>query len=134
MTQEIKTAIKARFSKSAFFNLLGCEIKELEEGKSVISLIPKPELLQSAGLLHGGVSASLCDISVAAALSTLIGAEGQMVTIEMKINYLKAVVDTEVFACCEIIKKGRKTAVGDVIVIDAEGNKYAACLATYAIL
>lgn len=133
ITEQDKQAIKKRFSKSNFFNLLNLEIKELEYGKAVIAVKPQENLQQSVGLLHGGVTATLCDTAVAVALITMLPVDADIVTIEIKINYLKAVQGKEIFACAEIIKKGNKIAVGDVIVIDDKGEHYAAALSTYAI-
>ena len=134
VSEEKKAAIVERFLKSPFFRLLQLEIKELEKGRAVLAVKPREDLRQSVGLLHGGVIAALCDVSVAAALFTLVPDNQDVVTVEIKVNYLKAVNDEEIFACAEIIRQGKSIAVGDVAVIDKNGEHYAAALSTYAIL
>ncbi len=133
LSQDTKDAIKKRFAGSPFFNLLNMEIKELEKGKAVVSVKPEKDFLQTASILHGGVTATLCDTAVAVALLTVIPVDSDITTIEIKVNYLKPVVDQEVFACAEIIKAGKSVAVSDVSVIDKNGEYYAAALSTYAI-
>jgi acyl-CoA thioesterase len=134
LTEEKKQAIKDRFAGSAFFNLLKLEIKELEKGKAVVSVKPRKELLQTGHILHGGVTATVCDTSVAVALVTLLDTNADIVTLDLKLNYLKPIVDEEVFACAEVIKCGKRIAVADVSLIDKKGQYYAAAISTYAIL
>lgn len=134
ISTEVQEQIRKRFSKSPFFNLLKMEIKDLEKGKAVVAVKPQEQLLQSAGLMHGGVIATLCDVAVAVAVVTLTEPHANLVTVELKVNYLKPVKDNEIYACAEIIKKGKKIVVSDVLVIDKYGERYAAALATYALL
>ena len=51
-----------------FFKLIGLEILDLAPGRSSTQITWRPDLQQPAGLLHGGVIASLIDTGTAYAL------------------------------------------------------------------
>lgn len=48
-------------SESPFLELLGTEVEEWRDGYARISLIIRPEHLNRAGVIHGGVLATLLD-------------------------------------------------------------------------
>jgi uncharacterized protein (TIGR00369 family) len=82
---------------SPFENLIGMEIIEKSQGKSIISIRKKDELTNFLGIIHGGVLASICDTAAVQALMTL-APEGPYLTAELAIKYKKPAQSNEIFA------------------------------------
>jgi len=128
----IEAKIREQFPRYPFPAFLGIKIEELDFGHARLSLPIKDELTQGMGYIHGGAITSLCDTSVAAAIFTMLDDDEQILTIELKINFL-APAAGDIYAQAKILHKGRKTAVGEVDVSDLSGALIAKALVTYYI-
>ena len=124
--------IRAKFPQYPFPAHLGIEIISLETGRARLSLRHRLELTQGMGYIHGGAITSLCDTAVAVAIFTMLEKGEQIVTIELKVNFL-APADSDIIAEAKILHKGRKTAVGEVDVTGKGGILVAKALVTYYI-
>ena len=100
---------------SAFSQLLGCRLQRLEAGVAEMTLALEPHLRNRGGKLHGGAIFSLVDTAMGLACSSAHGFDQQSVTLECKINYLRAVGDGEVLCIARVLHAGRRT-----LVVDAE--------------
>ena len=121
--------IPAGLTQSAFSELLGCRVVQLDEGLAHVALSLEPQLRNRGGKLHGGALFSLVDISMGLACSSAHGFDQQSVTIECKINYIRAVSEGEVLCIAKVIHPGRRTLVveadvmqGDKLVAKAQGT------------
>ena len=129
-----KALLKKAQTVHPFWNLLGMELTAVRKGWAVIRLPFDKKLTQADGIGHGGAVFSAGDAAVAMALIGLIERNETMVTIEMKINYLKPFVDSVLLAEASIVQKGSRTALGEVDVMTENGDKIAKGLATYMII
>ncbi|MDE1168544.1 MAG: PaaI family thioesterase [Pseudomonas sp.] len=102
---------------SNFTKLLGAQLVRLGEGVAEVRLALAPELRNRGGKLHGGAMFSLVDIAMGLACSSAHGFDQQSVTIECKINYLRAVSEGEVLCIAKVIHAGRRTLVVDAEVL-----------------
>ena len=116
-------------TQSAFSELIGCRVQSVQDGIAQVALSLEPQLRNRGGKLHGGVLFSLVDISMGLACSSAHGFDQQSVTIECKINYIRAVSDGEVLCIAKVIHPGRRTLVveadvlqGDKLVAKAQGT------------
>ncbi|WP_263261776.1 PaaI family thioesterase [Pseudomonas sp. RIT-PI-S] len=116
--------IPADVAQSAFSQLLGCKVVRLDEGAAEVALALTPPLRNRGGVLHGGALFSLVDIAMGLACSTSHGFDKQSVTLECKINYLRAVADGEVSCVAKVIHAGRRTLVVEAEVM--QGSKMVA--------
>ena len=75
-----------------FVEALGLELKSFANGAAEIALTPRPEHLNSWGVLHGGVTMTLLDVAMAhAARAVNDGAPPEprgVVTVEMKASFM----------------------------------------------
>lgn len=69
--------------------------------------------LQHDGIVHGGVIATLADLGIAMAAHTLVADGDRVVTVEFKINYLRAVIGDSVRCRAEVIRPGRTVTVSE---------------------
>lgn len=114
---------------SAFSHLLGSELTRLDDGAAEVRLALKPELRNRAGKLHGGAIFSLVDIAMGLACSSAHGFDRASVTVECKINYMRAIDAGEVLCQAKVIHHGSRTLVveaevrqGDALVARAQGT------------
>ena len=90
--------------------------------------------MNGAGVVHGGVAATVADSAMGIALWRHLERKYNIATIEMKINYLRPIVEGTIVAPAHLIKTGKRVCVGRVDVFDGEKNAIAVALLTYAIL
>lgn len=114
---------------SAFSRLLGCRPLRVEGGAAEVLLPLTAELRNRAGKLHGGAIFSLVDIAMGLACSSAHGFALKSVTVECKINYMRAIDDGEVLCHARVIHHGSRTLVleaevrqGEALVARAQGT------------
>jgi uncharacterized protein (TIGR00369 family) len=71
-----------------FGKLLGIQMIEHGNGRAVLEVALRPELLNSAGVAHGGVTMTILDIAMSVAARTADPKGKFAVTIEMKTSFL----------------------------------------------
>ncbi len=126
--------IKKMKTTVPFWKLLGMEVVDVKKGWAIVKLPYADKLAQPDGVAHGGAIFSPADAAVAVALLGLIDKSETLLTIEMKINYIKAIREGDIIAEAKIVHRGSKTAIGDVEVRNSQGDLIAKCLATYMII
>ncbi|GAB4522558.1 MAG: hotdog fold thioesterase [Anaerolineae bacterium] len=116
--------------------LLGMDIAEVEEGCVVFSAIPGEYLYNPIGTVHGGFVATICDSVMGCAVHSTLPAGTGYTTLEIKINYLRAITIQTGRVYCEgkVIHAGRRVAVAESRVTDANGKLYGYGSTTCAIL
>ena len=76
------------------------------------------------GFVHGGALFSLIDTALGQASHSLFGGEAGSMTLECKINYIRAVSDGEVICHAKVLNAGRKVHVLEARVL--QGDKLVA--------
>jgi uncharacterized protein (TIGR00369 family) len=115
LTPALEDSIRARLAANPFIKFTGIEVPQLGRGYARFVLPFKPELANSIGLMQGGVIAALADEAVAFALYSLAKEGESFNTVEMKINFLGAVLPgpEPVVAEARIAKRGRTISLGE---------------------
>jgi uncharacterized protein (TIGR00369 family) len=131
ITPEREKAIREKFEINHFPRMLGIEIDTLEPGRARLSVEVRRDLLQLAGVMHGGAIASLIDTAVAFAIVTVSEPEDRFTTVEMKVNYLSAIREGRAVAEARLLRDGRRIVVADCDVFDHKGRLAAKGLLTY---
>ena len=107
----------------------------IEPGRCMLSLPFKDSLAQQHGYFHGGIIASLADVSGGYAAFSLLNPEQTNVTVEFKLNYLAPGIGDRLEAEAQVVKPGRTLTICqvDIRTISADGteNRCATALATY---
>ncbi|TDI45568.1 MAG: PaaI family thioesterase [Acidobacteria bacterium] len=104
---------------------------DAEAGTVTLALPFKRDLCRSskAPEIHGGVTAALIDIAGDYALAIRLG--NGVPTIDLRIDYLRMAVETELIATARVVKMGRTLGIVDVEVQDKDGRLIAIGRATY---
>jgi len=109
------------FSSIPFAEHLGIEVTHAEDGVAEGRLRMTDEISSNPNrhIAHGGATFALADTVGGAALVSLVGVPTP--TIDMRIDYLKPVID-DIEAHAEVARKGNTSAVVDIDVTqDGEG-------------
>lgn len=117
-----------------FWALLGMTLVDVKKGWAMVRLPFEKKLTQADGIAHGGSIFAAADAAVGVALLGMIERSETIVTLEMKINYLKPFVRSALLAEAKIVQKGARTALGEVTATTEAGDLIAKGSATYMIL
>lgn len=94
-----------------------------------------PEYLNSNGVLHGGVTASIADEAAWHAIENRFGyGVRNSTTTELKVNYLRPLGGEKVIARAYLVRAGKTLCVSRVDIFDTESNLAAIAIVTYMLL
>lgn len=116
--------------------LLGMRFDELEHGRVVISVQTRPDFANPLGIVHGGIAATLLDSVASCAVHTTLPAGVSYTTLELKVNYVRAVQTSgeTLTATGTVIHAGRRVATAEGRVVDDRDRLIAHATTTCLIL
>ncbi len=117
-----------------FFRLMGIDPVSFGQGEAELSMQVRPDMLNGAGWLQGGIFTALCDEAMALALFTALEDGTRIATISESTSYLQGVRDGKVVARGKVIRKGRQVAFTDGFVSDEGGKTLSRTQASFMIL
>ena len=101
-------AVQEMVHASPYPALIGMKIASLEIDRCRIELALRRDHLQPFGIVHGGVIATLIDTATFWAAFMRLPDDAGLVNVDLKLNYLKAVVDGNLRAEGECLRAGRQ--------------------------
>lgn len=122
MTEPIFDKINELIERQGFLKLIGIKLEEASPGRVVISVERSEKLLQQQGLLHGGLIATLADVSAGLAAITTMPDGREGLTVELKISYMRPVVAEKIFATGMVIKSGKTFTFVESEITDGSGK------------
>jgi len=109
-------------SQDAYSQWLGIEVLEVEKGRCKVGMTIRPEMLNSMGKAHGGISYSLADTAFGFSANT----HGKYaVSIETSINHIEALEEGD-YLTAEAVTDIVKTKIGFNIVEVKRGEQIVA--------
>jgi acyl-CoA thioesterase len=121
-------------TRHAFNRLIGFELVRVHRDGLTIQCQVRPDLLNSAGNVHGGVTASLADVAVGSALQHHFGGARRFTTVELKINYFRPVTEGRLRARSRLVRIGSRICVGQVDISDGHRRSVGLAIVTYMLL
>lgn len=125
MKAEVLARVKRQIKQAPFPAHLGLSLRKVEPGRVVVRMPNRSEFRQYRGVTHGGALASLIDTAATFATNTLISADQDSVTIELKVNFLAAGTGRYIEADARVLHHGRTTSVSTVEALRADGVRCA---------
>jgi acyl-CoA thioesterase len=117
-----------------FNELLGIQVTARHDDGVTIECAVRPELMNFAGVIHGGATATIADAAMGIGLIHVLGKGSRVTTVEMKINYLRPVTEGKVVARSYLLRQGKSLCIGRVDLHDNEQKLVGVALMTYMIL
>jgi uncharacterized protein (TIGR00369 family) len=116
-----------------FLTFMGIRQEEIKEGYARFRMALRPEYLQGAGLVQGGVLVALADETIAHAIMSLLKGNEGLTTVELKSNFLAPVKKGVLTAEATVFKKGKFIIIGDCLLKDNQDRVVLRCTATFLI-
>lgn len=120
---DFKKRIEKHLIKQEFMHHIGFKLDLIEAGKVEGRMELSKIHLQQAGLVHGGVIATVADIVAGFSAYTLVGIDEKVVTGELKISYLRPAKGGVLWAKGWVLKQGRKINFCEAEVYVLNGNE-----------
>lgn len=115
----------------AFFKLIGLRVVDIGPGYSRTEVEYRNDLCQPAGIMHGGIVATLIDTGIAQALlmtdafRKVAERGGSMVSVDLRIKYFRPVSSGIVTCESRIPRLGRHIIHGESTVTNEAGKEVA---------
>jgi uncharacterized protein (TIGR00369 family) len=116
-----------------FYTHLGLILKEFGDGRCVTSLPYARHFGNSRGEVHGGIAASVLDITMSQALRSDIDGTVGIATISLNVSYLAPALGV---LTCEgkVVRRGRSVAFVEGVLKGDNGESAARAVGTFRIL
>jgi uncharacterized protein (TIGR00369 family) len=113
---------------------LGIEIDYLSEEKAVLALPLRKHFLQGAGVVGGGILATLADEAMGHVVAANLNNDQTAATVEMNVRYLESVVSGTIRAQASVIKKGRSIIFLESDIVNEAGEVVAKASGSFLIM
>lgn len=107
--------LRAVFRAAPFIAHLGMELESVSAGQCRTSLRVEQHHLQQNGVVHAGVLATMADHTAGAAAWSVLPAGARPLTVEFKINLLRAASGPTLQCDSRVLKAGRA-----IVVVESE--------------
>ena len=108
---EISSRITQSFERQSFMKTIGAQLDLVDDGKVIISVKLKRNMLQQHGFGHAGITFSIGDSAAGYAALTKIGENQEVLTSEMKIHLLSPADGRILKAIGSVLKRGKRLLV-----------------------
>lgn len=124
MTPEKKQLMTSSFERSETLKFYKAELLDVKTDFVSIK-IPKMEMMtRKAGMFNGAMIASLVDVSSGYAAVSHYEQDCYVVTVELKVNYLRPAIGDALVSKSYVVKGGSKISVirTEIYVVDENGS------------
>jgi uncharacterized protein (TIGR00369 family) len=107
----IRVRIEESFAAQSLMETLGARLADITPGRIVIEAPILPGSLQQQGFGHAGLTFSIGDSAAGYSALSLMPADQEVLTVEMKINLLAPAAGDFLRATGRVVKAGRRLSV-----------------------
>jgi uncharacterized protein (TIGR00369 family) len=117
-------SLEGRLPAPPIAKVLGFKVAEVERGRVLFTYMPVFDHYNPLGTVHGGIAATLLDSVMGCAVHTTLAAGIGFTTLEIKVNYVRAMTDKTgpVDVEGKVINVGRRVATAEGRLLDQEGR------------
>jgi len=110
--------------------LLRIKPVEIGTGQALLEMAAGPEHHNAMGTVHGGIFCDLADVAIGVAFASVLKSGETFTSVDLHMNYFRAVHKSQLFAAAKIIRRGRSTGYGECEITDVEGKLVAKAIST----
>ena len=114
--------------------LIGFELVEVGEGRSVVTLETGPQHTNPMGTTHGGILCDIADSAMGIAFHSTLSPGESFTTVELKINFFRPVWKAQLRAEGKVVRRGRTVGYVECEVSDENGRAIAKASSTCLVL
>ena len=108
---DLQKRIEASFAQQGLMRVIEARIAEVKPGRCTIEAPFRKTLTQQHGFLHAGVLTTLADNACGYATLSLLPPGQEVLTAELKVNFLRPARGVLALARAEVLKPGRTLTV-----------------------
>ena len=116
------------------FNYLGVIVEHISPEKAVLRLPLRHEFIQGAGVVAGGIFATIADEAMAHVVLANLDEGQSTATIEMNLRFLRPIKEGEIRAVARIIKRGWRIITIAADIRDEENSLLADAGASFIVV
>jgi uncharacterized protein (TIGR00369 family) len=134
---EVNEAIRdGSLPEPTLSRVLGIRCVAVSDGEVSAELMPREDLENLGGIVHGGVLAALLDTVMGAALQTRLSAAQKFATIDLKVTYLRPLSQASgvLRGTGRVINAGRRVAYVEGEIRDSSGALAVHAVGNFALL
>jgi uncharacterized protein (TIGR00369 family) len=110
--------------------LIGFEVKEIADGRAVVTLAAGSQHANPMGTLHGGVLCDIADASMGMAFASTLAPGESFIIIELKINFFRPVWEARLRAEGKVVRRASTIGYIECEVTDEGGRLVAKASST----
>jgi uncharacterized protein (TIGR00369 family) len=132
-----KLAANPRFNATAapsIAKLIGFQLAAFGGGEATVELNSGPQHYNPMGTVHGGVLCDIADAAMGIAFASTLEADQSFTTLELKINFLRPVWQSNLQAKAHVASRGKTVGLVECDVIDENGRLMARASSTCLVL
>jgi uncharacterized protein (TIGR00369 family) len=122
MEPAVLDEIQRIFRAARFISDLGIELESVGDGECVTTLAIEDRHLQQDGYVHAGVHATIADHTAGVAAATMLRKHQLVLSVEFKINLLRAAKGERLVCRAEVLKPGKRFSVVESEVSCVDGG------------
>ena len=130
MLENARRIIAGESPASPSGQLIGSRLTAIEPGRAQIELDTDSRHFNPMGTVHGGILCEIADSSMGLAFASTLGEGESFTTLELKINFLRAVRIAHLIASGIVVSRGTTVGLAECEVRDAEGRLVAKASST----
>jgi len=114
--------VETIFNRANFLRDLGVRLVDMGPGWALTELDVQERHLQQNGFVHAGVQATMADHTAGCAAASLIGADEYVLTVEFKVNFLRAANGNLLRCRSTVLRPGKTLSVCESEVLANAGS------------
>jgi uncharacterized protein (TIGR00369 family) len=130
MLEHAQKMLRGEVPPPPIARLLGLVPKSIEPGRVVFQIDTDARFHNPMGTLHGGIYCDLADAAMGYAYAATLAEGETFTTVELKINFFRAVRQGKLIADARVIKAGSTLGYVECDVTDESGNLMARAAST----
>jgi uncharacterized protein (TIGR00369 family) len=130
MLEQGQELVRGKSTPPPIARLLGFVMKSVEPGHAVFEMEVDERHHNPMGTLHGGVYCDLADAAMGYAYAATLGEGESFTTVELRINYLRAIRMATLTAEARVVKAGSTLGYVECDVKDRTGKLIARAAST----
>ena len=134
MVDGMERMLRGELLPPAAATKIGMRLASFAPGEAVVELDADASHANPMGTVQGGILAAIADAAMGWAYMTTLGEGESYTTVEMKVNFLRAVRAGRIAARARVKNAGRTLGLIECDVLDAGGKLVAHAVSTCMIL
>jgi uncharacterized protein (TIGR00369 family) len=130
LLEQGQKVLRGELTPTPIARLLGLVLKSIEPGHAVFEMEVDERHHNPMGTLHGGIYCDLADATMGFAYAATLGEGETFTTIELKINFLRAVRKATLTAEARVVRAGSTLGYVECDVKDRTGRLIARAAST----